>query len=58
MQKLTKEQLEAVELCTIEEKANCHECICSHLDCQRAVVMTAVALMLENEALKEQMKKD
>jgi hypothetical protein len=58
MQKLTKEQLEAVELCMIEEKAECWKCPANNVDCQRSVVMTAAVLMAENEALKEALKKD
>ena len=56
---LTKAQLEEMELCQIEGKAECWNCSCSILEagCERELLNTAIVLKLENERLKKQLKK-
>ena len=51
---LTKEQLEEMELCMMEEKAECWKCSLdlTRETCEKQLLNTAIALMIENEKLK------
>ena len=51
---LTKEQIEEIELCMIEQNARCYECSIDLTkgECEMQLLKTAIKLMIENEALK------
>lgn len=55
---LTRNELEAIELCQIEgtECGNCNNCPARNCDCMKDPVATALILLQENQILKEKIK--
>jgi hypothetical protein len=56
MKKLTKEELEAIEVCQHDEKGNCEDCPAKYCDCFRDPVTTALLLMEELRVMKNDTK--
>jgi len=51
---LTKQQLEEMELCMIEENKECWNCSCALLNenCDKVLFKTTLVLQINNEALE------
>ncbi len=56
MKKLTQEQLEAIELCQLQEKGECWECPARFVDCLKDPATTALLLLEEIRVMKKQLK--